>query len=768
MILPNITFMAAFAAVGTLGTMSSTVSSRAEFSPNTGHNPSKSILGNTNAHQTPFVIPSLQEWDGGNGVWVINKVTRIVVDSEYANGIALDFKHSFMANPSHLQEFATSFQSDIKQVTGIEIDVVVSNKYSKDDIFMTLGAEIKDPKLNNEGYHLSISQMGVVIQAVTSRGAFWGTRTLLQMLILADKSGFALPQGHTRDYPNYNERKFVQDIARKPIPMSDLKEYAILTSFYKYNMHHLHFNDNAGMRTKGLMPDWRAKYSGFRLKSDNPAFSVYASSDTAYTKQDMRDYQNFIKARGLDLIPEIDTPAHSLCFTRFHPEWSIQEDTARGDWLDLENKDVWSFVETLWAEFIGWFDSREISIGADEYDESKGDLARKFVNHCHRYFATHFNRTIRMWGSDVKLPGTVEINKSIHTDHWDFTYSNPVDLVKRGHRVCNLNAPDVYLVPRSHTYSDYFDQQKLYELWEPWVFDILNRTNTSRNLSPTEPLLTGGGFANWNDFLGESVTRVELYDRVSQAAGVVSEKMWTGSKNTDRMAYDDWAPLAKKLRESIPGITLTHRPKSKSSFVIIYDFEDGAAEDTSGNGYDGKLSSSARIVDAGEGHGKAAQLSVNSYITTPLKSIRYPYTIGMWVKPSGMQPHNAVLLESGDGKLLISNSTAHTVTFEQDSNHYATQIILPPDTWSHIAFSADEDRTSVFFNMRRRAIVKYFNPRWDQMCNETIVVTGPISSIGSRSGSSFSGLVNSFFVLNRAINASELAFLAKRYANALP
>ncbi|KAJ1938203.1 hypothetical protein GGF37_004899, partial [Kickxella alabastrina] len=310
--------------------------------------------------------------------------------------------------------------------------------------------------------------------------------------------------------------------------------------------------------------------------------------------------------------------------------------------------------------------------------------------------------------------------------------------------------------------------QKLYELWEPWVFDILDRTNTSRNLSPTEPLLTGGGFANWNDFLGESVTRVELYDRVSQAASVVSEKMWTGSKNTDRTAYDDWAPLAKKLRGSIPGITLTRRPKSKSSFVIIYDFEDGAAEDKSGNGYDGKLSSSARIVDAGEDHGKAVQLSVNSYITTPLESIRYPYTIGMWVKPSGMQPHNAVLLESGDGKLLISNTPAHTVTFEQDSNHYATQIILPPDTWSHIAFSADKDRTSVFFNMRRRAIVNYFNPRWDQMCNETIVVTGPISSIGSRSGSSFSGLVNGFFVLNRAINASELAFLAKRYANALP
>ncbi|KAJ1956045.1 hypothetical protein EC988_001548 [Linderina pennispora] len=756
----GITFLAALAAIGTVGVLANPVPDDS----------SDVVATTTSSHgkdvnPTPFVIPSLQEWQGAKGTWQLTKQTRIVVDPKYAKGGSCDAPNTFMANPSTLTDFAKTLQNDLHEVTGHELQVAVSSKPSKGDIFLTLGANAQDKALNHEGYLLDINKKGVQIQAVTSRGAFWGTRTLLQMVILAEGDGLA--QGRARDFPNYNERKFMQDIARKPFPQSDLREYSVVTSFFKYNTLHHHYNDNPGMRVKNLMPNWNTYYSGFRLKSDNPEFAKYANADMAYTKKDMREFQDFIKAHGQDLIPEIDTPAHSLCFTKFHPEWSIQNDTARGDWLDLGNPEVWTFVEKLWGEFVGWFDSREISIGADEYDETKGDLARKFVNHFHDYFRDNFNRTVRMWGSDVKLPGTIEIKTDITTDHWDWTYSNPVDLVKRGHKVSNLNAPDVYLVPRSQSYWDYLDSKKLYELWEPWVFDILDKTNSSRNLKPNEPLLTGGGFANWNDFLGESVTRVEVFDRVSKAAGAVAEKLWSGAQNTQRVSYDDWAPKAKKLLENIPGLTLQRRPKSKGQFVISYDFEDGV-KDASGNQYHGELKNGAKIVEIGEGHGKAVQLSSDAYIETPLESIRYPYAIGLWVKPTGDQQPNAVLLESGDGKLLISNATSPTVTFEQDGHQYATQIILPKDKWSHIAFSADGTKTSVFFNMRRQTWVQYWNPRWDQLRNETMVVTGPIGTIGSAKGNSVNGVVDGFFVLNRASYGGEMAFLGKHYANALP
>lgn len=711
---------------------------------------------------TPFVVPSLQQWNGGNGTWKLSGATRIVVDPKVADGVAADAQHTFMANPSNLKDFAASFQADIEAVTGQKVEVVVDSKHGKDDIFLTVGA---DGDLNNEGYLLEIKN-GITVQGATARGAFWGTRTLLQMIILAD-DGCTLPQGSARDWPNYNERKFMQDIARKPIPMSDLHEYATLASFFKMNTLHHHYNDNPGMQNKQLMPDWQDKYAGFRLRSPNPEYAVYASEDTSYTKEDLRSFQDFIKARGLDLIPEIDTPAHSLFATKLHPEWSIQNSTVRGDWLDLDNQEVWRFVEGLWTEFVPYFDSREISIGADEYFEDKGELMRQYVNHFHDYFRDNFNRTVRMWGSDAKLHGTTEIVNTVHTDHWDWTYSNPVDLVKRGHKVSNLNAPDSYLVPRTASYWDYIDSEKIYNDWEAWVFDIFDKTNSSRNLDPNEPLLTGGGLANWNDFLGESVTRVELYDRVSKAMGAFAEKLWAGAANTEKVPYDEWAPKYAKLREAIPGITLRRRPESKTQFVLSYDFEDGAVADKSQNGYNGELHG-ATVVDAGEGHGKAAQFSADSYISTPLDGIAYPYAVGMWVKPAGNQSAEAVLLEGSDGRVLITNATNPTVTFENDGNQYTTNVILPADTWSHIAFSSDGTNTHVFYNMKRVATVFYYNPRWDALRNETLSLTAPIATIGSANGNSVTGLVDGVFVLDRMSVGGEMAFLGKHYANALP
>ncbi|KAJ2464306.1 hypothetical protein GGI03_003312 [Coemansia sp. RSA 2337] len=58
--------------------------------------------------------------------------------------------------------------------------------------------------------------------------------------------------------------------------------------------------------------------------------------------------------------------------------------------------------------------------------------------------------------------------------------------------------------------------------------------------------------------------------------------------------------------------------------------------------------------------------------------------------------------------------------------------------------------------MRRVAMVNYYNSRWDVLRNETMVVTAPIRNIGSASGNSVNGLVDGFFVLDRATYGGEI------------
>lgn len=712
-----------------------------------------SALGALAANPTPFVIPSLQEWTGGDGTWALSDTTRIVVDPQYANGTAEEAQHGFMANPANLMDYAATLQADLEGVAGRKLQIVTGSQ-GGGDIFLTLagGGNTTSP----EGYELEIGD-GVALRGATARGAFWGTRTLLQLLILEG----SLPRGTAKDWPNYPERKFFQDIARKPIPLSDLREYALLASFFKMNTLHHHYNDNPALYKQ--QPKWQDEYSGFRLRSDALPNSQYASNDTSFTQADIRGFQDFIKARGLGLIPEIDTPAHSLAFTKFHPEWTLQDISKRKDWLDLGNPAVVPFIQGLWKEFASWFDSREIHIGADEYDHDRGEAMRQFVNGMHD-FAGGLNKTIRMWGSDKTLPGPTAINPEVHTDHWHWTYSNPVELVKRGHKISNLNSIDVYLVARTATYWDDINTQHVYERWEPWVFDSFDRENPARNLDPKEPLLTGGGFANWNDFGNPSITRVELYDKISAAMGVFGEKTWTGAKNIDKVEYREWAAKFEKLRQNIPGITLNRRPASKDQFVLRYDFDDGA-KDSSGNGYDGQLQN-VQIVAGSGTHKSVAELSENSYIQTPLQGIFKPYTLVAWIKPSGAQADGAVLFESDEARIYFRNGS---IVFEQDGTPYTTNVAPPANQWTQVAFTSTGQYNYYYQGMTRKGSFTWTNTRWDKIrAIEEMSLTAPLATIGSSKGNSFKGQIDGVVVLNRVAVSRELNFIGGHTGGTLP
>lgn len=700
---------------------------------------------------TPFVIPSLQEWTGGDGTWTLSESTRIVVDAKYANGTVDEAQHGFMANPASLMDYATTLQTDLEEVVGRKLSVVTGTQCGV-DIFLTLytGANAT----SHEEYELEISS-GVSVRGATARGAFWGTRTLLQLLIQDD----AVPRGKARDWPNYTERKFFQDIARKPIPLSDLREYAVLASFFKMNTLHHHYSDNLALHVN--MSTWEGEYSGFRLRAESLPLSMYANNDTSFTRADLRTFQDFIKARGMGLIPEIDTPAHSLAFTKFHPDWTLPN--KRKDWLDLGNAAVQPFIESLWTEFAGWFDSREIHIGADEYDHDRGEALRHFVNSMHD-FASGLNKTIRMWGSDRALTGPTPINPQVYTDHWHWNYSDPLALVERGHRISNLNSPDVYLVPRTAAFWDYINAQHIYERWEPWVFDSFDRENKSRNLSPGEPLLTGGGFADWNDFGNAAASRVELYDRISRAMGVFGEKTWTGAKNVERVDYAEWAAKFDKLRQRIPGITLNRRPASKDQFVLRYDFDD-SAKDTSGNGYDGR-SHNVQFMTANDDHKGVAQLSASSHVEIPLQGIFYPYTVAFWIKPSRAQVDGAVLFESDEARVIFRNNT---IQLEQDGTRYSTTVQPAIDAWTHVALASDGQHTYCFQNLVRKGSVQWTNPSWYMnMAVEEVAFTFPLATIGSRHGNSFEGQIDGVVVLNRYTITREVDFIAGHTGGFLP
>jgi hexosaminidase len=71
---------------------------------------------------------------------------------------------------------------------------------------------------------------------------FWGTRTLLQEMVVAN--GSTLQAGRTIDAPAYATRGYMLDAGRKWYTADFLKELCTYASFFKMSEFHYHSSDN--------------------------------------------------------------------------------------------------------------------------------------------------------------------------------------------------------------------------------------------------------------------------------------------------------------------------------------------------------------------------------------------------------------------------------------------------------------------------------------------------------------------------------------------
>jgi len=449
--------------------------------------------------------------------------------------IAIDPAYS-----TQLKTTAQVFQHDLGAVTKHTFPIVTTISPATGDFFLTLNN--LDSGIGNEGYLFQVSDT-VVISAHTATGVFYGTRTALQILE-QDASKIYIPRGTARDYPQYTERGFMLDAGRKFFPISELEDYVKFMAWYKMNDFHIHFNDN--VPGGGDSPDWMHQYAAFRLNS--PHFPGLAAADGSYTQQDIRALEAVASEYAVTITPEIDMPAHDLAFTQYRPD--LASPTASKEFLDLHNPGTYTFLNSIWNEFIPWFDSKQVDIGADEYALSDADNYRRFIN-TYDNFLRSKGKTVRMWGSLSKMQSAIPVNHDIVIDNWNNDWSNPVDMVNAGFSIINANDNLLYIVPRAGYYNDYLNTQLLYDQWEPNIFSL---ADSSLNLQPGNSHLLGGMFSEWNDKLGSVVSDADVYIRVQPAMQTLSQKLWTAS--TAGIPFNQFQQLGLRLSNA-PG---THLP----------------------------------------------------------------------------------------------------------------------------------------------------------------------------------------------------------------
>ena len=456
----------------------------------------------------PFVIPELKEWKGGTGELILNEQTRIV----------------YPKNQPELQRIAQMVADDCKELFG-HTPAIAEGKGQKGDIILTLK---KDKRLGKEGYAINIGDR-IILSAPETVGVYWGTRTLLQM---AEQS-LALPKGEIRDFPDYGIRGFMMDCGRKYIPIHYLRDYVKIMSYYKMNCFQIHLNDNGFKQF--FEQDWEKTYAAFRLESDT--YPGLTARDGHYTKKEFIDLQILAENHFVEIIPEIDAPAHTLAFAHYMPEIGSKEYGM--DHLDLFNPKTYEFMDGLFKEYLEGeepvFRGKRVHIGTDEYSNKDPKVVEKFREFTDRYirYVESFGKQACVWGALTHAKGETPVkSENVIMSAWYNGYAEPRDMVKLGYKLISIPDGLTYIVPQAGYYYDYLNCEHLYNNWTP--------AHVGKEVfEEKDPAILGGMYAVWNDHCGNGISTKDIHHRCYPALQTLAVKMWTGvSKSVPYEVFD--------------------------------------------------------------------------------------------------------------------------------------------------------------------------------------------------------------------------------------
>ena len=280
-------------------------------------------------HVRPWTIPALRRWTPSTGHFTLGSPARVVVRRDQVD----------LADEAH------QLAGDLSSVIGGPVQVrVIDGRPREGDVLLRLGPV--GAHLGKEGYRLGVGR-SVVVGAHTRAGLFYGGRSLLQLLHQHRR----VPAGIGHDWPRYAERGLMLDIGRKHLTYDWIVDRVREMAWLKLNYLHLHFTEDLGFRIESEMSP--------RVHSE----------DAFLTKAHVRRLVDLCARHHVQVVPEVDMPAHMGAALRNYPHLQLtsalgQAETTK---LDYTLPAAREFVQDLVREYVALFPSRWFHLGFDEY-----------------------------------------------------------------------------------------------------------------------------------------------------------------------------------------------------------------------------------------------------------------------------------------------------------------------------------------------------------------------------------------------------------------
>lgn len=364
-------------------------------------------------------------------------------------------------HPSSLLPLPQKYQFNGKKSSG---ELTVEEKYV---------SQIEGAKFQEEAYHLLITKKGILLEATTPKGMYWGRQTLEQLKTTKNKKIY-LPQCEITDWPAFRIRGFMHDVGRSFIPVEELKREISLLSRYKINVFHWHLTENQA---------WRLECK--KYPQLNAPENMEREKGKYYTLEEARQLVEFCKQHQVLLIPEIDMPGHSAAFERTFK-------------TDMQSEKGTLILKDIIDEVCATFDVPYLHIGTDEVQFTNPDFVPMMV----RYIRDKGKKVISYNPGWNYKPGEIDM-----TQLWSY----------RGKAQKGIPAIDC----RYH-YANHFDTYA--DLVAMFNSRIYNQPEGSDDLA-------GSIVAFWNDRYIDNTPQLLAENNFYPYMLTLAERAWRGGGN---------------------------------------------------------------------------------------------------------------------------------------------------------------------------------------------------------------------------------------------
>ena len=563
----------------------------------------------------PSVIPEIQEWF-----------------SESDQKVSVDTLTEVTYSDDSLKAIVDEFVSDYKDFTGKELKAGKSSEGKANAFNFKKAAP--DELLGDEGYTMDIKSDRIDVQSVSVTGNMYGMQTILQMYKGSEDGGYSI--GTMRDYPRYETRGFLLDVARKPVSLEMMKEITRTMRYYKMNDFQAHLSDNyiwlGEYGKNGTENNAFSAYEAFRLESGltNEAGESPTAKDYSITKEQFKKFIADERAVGMNIVPEIDVPAHALSFTKIWPELKVSNKLHNNnpliDHFDLTNDAAVTKIKEIFDDYTKGtnptFDADTVvHIGADEF-MADAKSYREFVNEIIPYVDK--TNTVRMWGglTQIKDNPPTEINKDaidgVQINLWSKDWADGIDMYNMGYDLINTIDDHGYLVPdgsltRKNAYGDLLDIGRIFKDFK--VNNVRTKNGAYKAVPSGDDQMLGAAFALWSDNIdrkASGLSESDLYWRFFDAMPFYAEKTWAAT-GQEKGTSAKLTALAEKMGTG-PNTNPYYQEEKKGEEYEKYEFAD--MKDSSENKRDLKEGKGAEVKDGVLNLGDE-----ESYVTTPIEQL---------------------------------------------------------------------------------------------------------------------------------------------------